>query len=93
MLLLVTGSAFCVGLTLTIGFDEDLRLLAVLIAVLTGFQVLGSLLVIFGKRVVGARLVLIGSLPMIPIGIPAALGARRVLDEVERAKGRGCGEA
>ncbi|MCA8969646.1 MAG: hypothetical protein KDC95_07680 [Planctomycetes bacterium] len=86
--LMIAGIATSVLVTLPLVLDDDLRTWGLYIAILPTLQILGLLLVLAGRRVGGAWLVIVGALPMIPAGIPAALGARRMLDEVERERRR-----
>lgn len=86
--LMIAGIATSVLVTLPLVLDDELRTWGLYIAILPALQILGLLLILAGRRVGGAWLVIVGSLPMIPAGIPAALGARRLLDELERERRR-----
>ena len=51
---------------------------------LTALAAIGAALIAAGRRKVGAIVVLVGSLPQVPIGLIAAWGARTVLDTLAR---------
>lgn len=78
--LIVTG---CILSTLTaavLAADPDLVLLAFLVGVLAALQVVGAIAIACDQTRLGARLMLIGSVPLIPLGLVSAFGAVRALD-------------
>lgn len=58
--------------------------LDVLLAVLLAPQYVGLILIAAGRRRWGARVVLISTLLLIPIGLVAAFGARQLLEDLDR---------
>jgi uncharacterized membrane protein YbhN (UPF0104 family) len=72
--------------------EEVPTVLFALVAACVLVSVLGVAALLLGRRREGAWLVLVGSAVLVPLGIIAALGARKVLDrlaleEFERRRG------
>lgn len=72
-----------IGLSSTAG-DPFWRWIFVGVLGLTALQGVGAAAIVAGRRKVGAVLVLIGALPLVPLGLVSAWGARTVLDALAR---------
>ena len=72
------------GVLLVCGTLEVGQLVLWLLGPLWLGSLLGVLLVLGGRQKLGARLVFIGSVPFVPLGLIAVLAARKLLDEIRR---------
>ena len=85
---IVLGGVLCallgiLGLSSVEG-DSVMRWVYTVTLGLTAVIVVGAALIAAGRRRLGAILVLVGSLPQVPIGLIAAWGARTALDALAR---------
>lgn len=62
--------------------DSELVAVGYILTGLAILQILGMALIAAGVRRAGAYVVMTGSLPMIPLGLVGAFGARQVLDSL-----------
>ena len=79
------GALLPATLTTWIGVAEQDSPILPVLAVICGLYALGLVLMETGVRRTGARLVFVTCLLTVPMGIPGALGARGVLDELDRS--------
>lgn len=87
MLAILIGSALCSLLALAglTGAFADQGLpgwMYTAVLVLALLQALGGALIALGQRRAGARLAFVAAIPLVPLGLIALLGARRVLDDL-----------
>lgn len=80
------GALLPAALTTWIGVAEQDSPILPVLAVICGLYGLGLGLMEMGIRRAGARLVFVTCLVTVPMGIPGALGARGVLDELDRSR-------
>lgn len=60
--------------------------LAIVIGAIVMFNIIGILLVVMGYKVAGARIFMIASIILVPIGLIGVFGARKILDKVKKDK-------
>lgn len=48
------------------------------------FNLIGILLILLNKKIIGARVFLVSSVILVPIGLIGAFGANRILDEEKK---------
>ena len=82
--LLIVGALLNVCFALLVAANPVTRFLAPAFLLFGVGQVVGLTLVATNRRRMGARLVLLSSLLFVPLGLIAVLGARQVLDRLER---------
>ena len=72
------------------GLDEQggLTWFWIVVLALAGLQGAGALAISLGRRRLGAMVVLVSALPLVPLGLLGAWGARSVLDDAAAARFR-----
>ncbi|MBK8013093.1 MAG: hypothetical protein IPK13_17270 [Deltaproteobacteria bacterium] len=66
------------------GEGEAPLFLVLAMAGAVALSLLGALMASGGERKLGARLVMVGCAVFVPIGLIGVLGARKILDEIDR---------
>lgn len=76
------GCGIAIHIFLSVSVSDQYPVLAIIMGLSTAVTVLGAVLLATGIRRVGAIMVIVGSVPFVPIGLIPILGARRVLDQI-----------
>lgn len=66
--------------------DSDYAFLAYFVGIIVLFNVIGIIMIISRKIIMGAWVFMISSAVLVPIGLIGALGARKIIDEEKKKK-------
>ncbi len=79
---------FAVVIHVVLGFiflsDPEYSIIGYLAGLIVLLNLIGILLIKSGKTMLGAKIFLVSSAVMVPIGMIGALGARKIIDEEKR---------
>ncbi len=64
--------------------DPEYGFLGYFVAVIVLFNIIGLILLKLRKTILGAKIFMISSSVMVPIGMIGAMGARKIIDEEKR---------
>lgn len=83
--LIIFGIVINATITVVLGASGEFPpILVAIMASFSALSILGAIMIGRGQRRLGARMIFIGALPFVPIGLIAVFGAREVLDELKR---------
>ncbi len=78
--------ALVIHVLITLNYQgvPDYNFLAYFLDSIVLFNVIGLLIIASGRKILGARIFMISSAILVPIGLIGAFGARKVIDEVKK---------
>ncbi len=65
-------------------FDPEYSFIAYISGAIVLFNIIGIVMIQLGNKTAGARIFMISSALLVPIGLIGAMGARKIIDEEKR---------
>ncbi len=73
--------ALVINAALALMYGQEHPIFGIVIGCLVALGAIGWLLILAGRRTLGAYFVMASMIPMVPIGLVGAFGARQILDK------------